>query len=149
MIGIEANESNKMRERVFETEGLTLKWRWNGWGAHPHTAKQWERGRESCDLQVFSSPLNAESSGACSSSFLRTRDPEVSPQNWSINSLIPCALHDVMMWNTKNKNHRTITSVPWSQIQYIFLLCGVFQLDPNKLRKEVKFWAEASFRRNL
>ena len=30
------------------------------------------------------------------------------PQNWSINSLTPSALHDVMMWNTDNKNHKTL-----------------------------------------
>jgi len=35
----------------------------------------------------------------------------VSPQNWSIDSLIPHALHDVMMWNTDNKNHK-----PWHHL---------------------------------
>ena len=32
-----------------------------------------------------------------------------SPQNWSINSLTPSTLHEVMMWNTKNNNHKTMT----------------------------------------
>jgi len=31
--------------------------------------------------------------------------------NWSINFLTPSTLHDVMMWNTDNKNHKTMTSV--------------------------------------
>ena len=31
-----------------------------------------------------------------------------SPQNWSINSSAPSALHDIMMWNT-DKNHKTMT----------------------------------------
>ena len=30
------------------------------------------------------------------------------PWNWSINSLTLSALHDVTMWNTDNKNHRTM-----------------------------------------
>ena len=33
-----------------------------------------------------------------------------SPWNWSINSLAPSALHDVIMWNIDNKkNHKTMT----------------------------------------
>ena len=30
--------------------------------------------------------------------------------NWSINSLIIRALHDVMMWNTDSKNYKTMTA---------------------------------------
>ena len=35
-------------------------------------------------------------------------------QNWSINSLTPSALHDAMMWNTNNKNHKTQRSCGFS-----------------------------------
>ena len=31
------------------------------------------------------------------------------PRNGSINSLTPSAWHDIMMWNTNNKNHKTMT----------------------------------------
>jgi len=31
------------------------------------------------------------------------------PQNWGTNSLTPSTLHDVMMWNTDNRNHKTMT----------------------------------------
>ena len=32
------------------------------------------------------------------------------PWNWSVNSLNPSALHDVMMWKTDNKNHKTMAA---------------------------------------
>jgi len=31
------------------------------------------------------------------------------PWNWSINSLTPSALHDVMMWSADNQNHKPMT----------------------------------------
>ena len=80
-------------------------------GEHTHTLPGSKRERESCDLQVLSSPMNTESSGVCSSSLLRTRYPEIRPQNWSINCLIPYALHDVMMCNIDNKIIK-----PWQRI---------------------------------
>lgn len=101
IIGIEPKKSNKWdRERpkpkaLLSIEGKTA-------GEHIHTARQWER--ESRHLWVLSSHLNAKSFGVCSSSsLLWTRYPEVSPWNWSISSLIPGALHDVMTWNTDKK----------------------------------------------
>jgi len=33
------------------------------------------------------------------------------PWKWVINSLTAHALHDVMMWNTDNKYHKTVTPV--------------------------------------
>ena len=47
-----------------------------------------------------------KSSGRCSSSLLRNAPNNA--QNWSINSLTPSALHDVLMWNTDNRNHKPI-----------------------------------------
>lgn len=38
--------------------------------------------------------------------FLRTRNPE---RSWSINSSTPSALHDVIVWNTTDKNCKTVT----------------------------------------
>jgi len=38
--------------------------------------------------------------------------------NWSINSLTPSALHDVMMWKTSNKNHKTMTSGKTKVLQH-------------------------------
>ena len=38
---------------------------------------------------------------------------EPGTRNWSINSLTPNALHDVMMWSTsdeKSQNHKTVTA---------------------------------------
>ena len=40
---------------------------------------------------------------------LRTIDD---PRNWSIDSLTPSALHDVMIWNTNNKSHKSMTFHP-------------------------------------
>ena len=57
----------------------------------------------------------AKSSGCCSSfcsSSLLRQVPGtiVIPWNWSINSLNPSALHNVMMWNTDNKNHKAMAA---------------------------------------
>jgi len=38
---------------------------------------------------------------------------DISP-NWSSNSLTPSTLHDVMMWDTDNKNQRTTTQLSCS-----------------------------------
>ena len=54
-------------------------------------------------MQIFSSE-NQFSSENSSENFSSENQKVVSPQNWSINSLITHALHDVMMWNTDNKN---------------------------------------------
>lgn len=50
----------------------------------------------------FISSMNAESSAGCSCSSLLGQVP----QNWSIKSSVPTALHDVIMWNTDTKNHK-------------------------------------------
>lgn len=45
--------------------------------------------------------------------------------NWSINSLIPRALHGVMMWNTDTKNYETSTGIPVAPIsnwEFMFFL---------------------------
>ena len=48
----------------------------------------------------------------------RTKMPKKgSPQNQNINSLTPTALHDVMMWYTDNKNHKTTTVVDVASTQ--------------------------------
>ena len=51
----------------------------------------------------------------------RTKMPDKgSPQNQNIKPLTPIVLHDVLMWNTDNKNH-TITTMPKEQIQSLVL----------------------------
>ena len=51
------------------------------------------------------------------------------PQNLSISSLIPSALHDVMMWNTKNKNYKTMTRL-YIRLNYRWwLICLSFSLN--------------------
>ena len=58
---------------------------------------------------------NVKSSGVCSFYFFSSEDQVPGtirdPQNWSINSLTPSALHDVIMCNTDNKNHKTMTTI--------------------------------------
>jgi len=81
----------------------------HGWGAHLHAARQRAREWESEILWLLPmtylplwkwSPLGYVV-------FLLFWEPGiqkvVSPRNWSINFLIPRALHDVMMWSTDNK----------------------------------------------
>ena len=82
---------NQIKWECLKLKYLTLNWRWIGWGVHPHTARQWVSERASF---VTCGSLNSKSSGICSSSL------KVSLRNWSTNSLIPWALHDIMIWNT-------------------------------------------------
>jgi len=55
-----------------------------------------------------------KSSQSCSSSLLSevpgTTD---NPRDCSINSLTTSTLHDVMMWNTDNKNYKSTTETKW------------------------------------
>ena len=51
------------------------------------------------------------------------------PQNLSISSLIPSALHDVMMWNTENKNYKTMTRLYIRLYYRWWLICLSFSLN--------------------
>lgn len=111
--GIKANKWER------EREGVCLKPKALLWiederaGEHTHTLSGSERERASpvtcrsyLSLWMWSPPWYV---------VLLFWEPGIrkviSPQNWCINSLIPCALHDVMMWNTDNQNHKTMTCI--------------------------------------
>ena len=83
-----------MTREYLKAEDLTLMLRQCVWSGQAARRRAW-----SCDLaRGFISSLNAKSSEVCSSSSLPDRC-----RNWSIHSLTPSALHDVMMWNTDNQ----------------------------------------------
>ena len=94
-----------MRERVTKTKGLTLKLKARC------TAKTSSKKRESLvTFEQFYLSLWIQSL----LEYLVLHFWEsatwkiISPWNWSVNSLTPSAFHDVMMWNTNNKNHKTM-----------------------------------------
>ena len=108
IIVIEANKSNKTREclkpeALLWTEGEMA-------GEHTHTLPGSERASPvTCGSYLplwTQSPLEYVV-------LLLFWEPGIQkvvrPRNWSIYSLIPRALHDVMMWNTDNKNHKAMT----------------------------------------
>jgi len=126
MIRTEANKSNTMRERVSKkAEGLTL------------TACGWdEQQRESLTIEkkdvrwpteaLYLFPLSRNANRTANSLlgnvvllfWTGTR-------NWSINSLTPSALHDVMMWNTNNQksqNHHTCELPAFHKLWNIWIL---------------------------
>ena len=54
-----------------------------------------------------------KSSGTYSSPSLRTRYPEISTIPGT-GALTLSALHDVMIWNTDNRNHKDCDNDPWN-----------------------------------
>ena len=106
---MEANKSNKIRERVSETERPTWNWRCMA-GEHTHTlpGSERERAREPDPVTspVAYLPLWTWSTLGYIALLLFWEpgiQKVISPRNWSINSSITPAVHDVMMWNTDNK----------------------------------------------
>lgn len=106
-----------MRERVSETWKLTLNWRHTA-GEHTHILPGSEQESQRAGFHDFLPWLIFLSDHEVPLGYvvlLLFWDPGiqkvVSPRNWNINSLIPCALHNVMMWNTDNKNHQIMTTI--------------------------------------
>ena len=56
--------------------------------------------------------------------------------NQNINSLTPSALHDVMIQNTNNKNHKTMTGYSFScQIKWINTFPSILNFDVSDLER--------------
>ena len=86
--------------------------------AREHIAQRWaeKEGQSRDSWTVLSFHLNekingtVKYSGICSSPLRKIYPRTINnPPNWSIKSLTPSALHDVMMQNTDNRNHETMT----------------------------------------
>ena len=94
-----------------KTESLTLNWRCMA-GEHSHTLPGSKQESPTTSSMMYL-PLWMQSLLGYVVLLLFWEpgiQKVVSPQNCSINSLIPRALHDVMMWNTNNKNHKIMTA---------------------------------------
>ena len=101
-----------MREKSVRNQKPYFEPKTHSWGAHPHTTRQQAREQALWLEAMTYLPLWTQSPLGYVVLLFWETDMVVSPQNWSINSLIPRALHNVMMWSTYNKNHNTMTFHP-------------------------------------